>query len=148
MRGYSNKMANILNLYFLFTVCSNLDLNKFTESFNKPLGINYITSQFWWLYLLTCLLTVTLCSMGGHKYRVSKRCNRATVRSRKIFQILRNILVFERKNEQFIKFLPFLGIFCIKKKMFWTILFAQNFWAEIVGAQTNLLLESPILHPL
>jgi len=45
--------------------------------------------------------------------RVSKRRNRATVRSRKFFQRLHKILVFERKNAQFIKCLPFFGPFCI-----------------------------------
>ena len=28
--------------------------------------------------------------------------------------------------------------------MFWTILFAQNFWVEILGAQKTLILESQI----
>ena len=45
--------------------------------------------------------------------RVSKSCDRATVRSRKILQRLRKIWVFEHKNAQFIKFLPFLFVFWI-----------------------------------
>ena len=51
-------------------------------------------------------------SCYAHKgFRVSKRCDRATARLRKIFQRLRKIWVFERKKTQFIKILPFLGPF-------------------------------------
>ena len=50
--------------------------------------------------------------------RVSKRCDRATARSRKYFQRLRKIWVFERKNAQFTTVLPFLGNFSTKKKLF------------------------------
>ena len=38
---------------------------------------------------------------------LSKRCDRATIGSRNIFQRLRKIWVFKRKNAQFITFLPF-----------------------------------------
>ena len=62
--------------------------------------------------------------------RVSKRCNRATVQSHKFVQRLRKILVFEHKNAQFINFYLFCVLFVLFLKMFWTILFAQNFRAD------------------
>ena len=67
-------------------------------------------------------------------YRVSKSCDRATVRSRKKFQRLRKIWVFERKNAQFTTVLPFLGHFsknlfvfgpfCLRKT------FKQKYWSR------------------
>ena len=77
--------------------------------------------------------------------RVSKRCDHATARSRKIFQRSRKIWVFERKNAQFTTVLPFLGHFWKKIVCFWPILFAQNFQTEILVAQKKLLLESLLL---
>ena len=64
---------------------------------------------------------------GSIAGRVSKRCDRATARSRKTFQRLRKIWVFERKNAQFTTVLPFLGYFLNFFVGFWSILFAQNF---------------------
>ena len=58
--------------------------------------------------------------------RVSKRCDRTTVRSLKNFQTLRKIWAFERKNAQFITTLPFLAHFFKFFVGFWSILFAQN----------------------
>ena len=54
-------------------------------------------------------LRVPVRRVGVGEGRVSKRCDRATVRSRNIFQRLRKIWVLERKNIQFINGLPFLG---------------------------------------
>ena len=45
--------------------------------------------------------------------RVSKNCDRATLRLRKILQRLRKIWVFERRNAQFTIVLLFLGNFCL-----------------------------------
>ena len=61
--------------------------------------------------------------MGGTT-RVSKRCDRATVQLRKIFQRLRKIFIFERKNAQFTTVLPFWVIFQFFVG-FWPILFAH-----------------------
>ena len=58
-----------------------------------------------------CSLMQTLCSLRC-VHRFSKRCDRATLRSCKIFQRLRKIWVFEPKNAQFITVSPFLGKFC------------------------------------
>ena len=48
---------------------------------------------------------------GGGGVRVSKSCDRATVRPCKSFQRLRKIWVFERTNAQFTTVLPFLDHF-------------------------------------
>ena len=66
--------------------------------------------------------------------RVSKTCDHATARSRKIFQRSRKIWVFERKNAQFTTVLPFLGNFsknlfvfgpfCLRKT------FRQKYWSR------------------
>ena len=77
-----------------------------------------------------------------HEGRVSKRCDHATVRSRKIFQRLRKIWVFERKKAQFTTVLPFLGNLKKNYVGFWPILSAQNFLTEILVAPKSLLLES------
>ena len=68
---------------------------------------------------------------GGVSSRVSKRCNRMVAQ---FFQRLRKFWVFERKNAQFIKFLPFFGPFC----NFLRKTFGQKFWAR----KKKMLLES------
>ena len=66
--------------------------------------------------------------------RVSKSCNHATARSRKIFQRLRKIWVFESKNAQFTTALPFLGHFSKKLFVFYPFClrkpFRKKYWSR------------------
>ena len=76
-----------------------------------------------------CTLQSAMCTpgQGSNWPRVSKRYDHATVRSRKIFQRLRNIWVFELKNAQIYHYFTFLGHFSKMCVAFWPFLFAQNF---------------------
>ena len=70
--------------------------------------------------------------------RVSKRCDRATVWSRNIFQRLRNICIFNASMHNFSPFyFFFFGNFCIFLGLFCPILFAQNFQTQILVTHKN-----------
>ena len=69
------------------------------------------------------------------EYRVSKRCNHATVRSRKSFQRLHKIWVFNEKCTIYHSF-TFLGNSCNFLGVFWPI-FCAKLSDKNVGCEKN-----------
>jgi len=93
----------------------------------------------------TILPKVTICfdqdGFLDSALRVSKRCDRATARSRKIFQRSRKILFFECKNAQFTTVLPFLGHFP-KMCLFLAHFVCAKLSNRNIGRAKKMLLES------